>query len=106
MKIHILEDCTAQHTILNIGKSLLLVIGYTDDYYSVFGEEHLENRKRITEDLVLNDRNAPCDSPKRWIRYRFFRLLTLPFNITYKWKGTDTTFKIHPEVWIRLNKVK
>ena len=106
MKTHILEDCIEQHTILNIGKSLLLIIGYTDSYYSAFGGEHLLSHKRITEDLVLNDKKAYYDSSKRWIRYRFFKLLTLPFNITYKWKGTNTTFKIHPEIWIRLNKVK
>jgi len=106
MKIHILEDCIAQHTILNIGKSLLLVIGYTDSYYSAFGGEHLSTHKRITEDLVLKDKTVSNDNPKRWIKYRYFKLCTLPFNIKYKWKEINKIFKLHPEVWIRLNKVK
>lgn len=108
MKIHILEDCIAQHTLLKIGKSLLLVIGYTDDYYSAFGTIAINNNSnncRLTQNLVLNDEKAPYDSPKRWIRYRYFRLCTLPFNIKYKWKGIDRIFKIHPTVWIRLNKI-
>lgn len=104
MKIHILEDCVAQHTILNIGKSLLLVIGYTDTYYSSFGYAHTENT-RLTEHLVLKNKTADYDSPKRLVKYRYFRLCTLPFNIKYKWKGSNTIFKIYPEVWIRLNKV-
>lgn len=106
-KVHVLKYCIAQHTILNIGKSLLLIIGYTDAYYSAFGEIYLlNNRRRITEDLVLNDEKAFYNSHKRYIRYKFFKLLTLPFNITYRWEGTNITFKIHPKVWIRLNKVK
>lgn len=105
MKIHILEDCISQHTILNIGKSLLLVIGYADYYYSEFGFARIQNT-RLTEDLILKDKTASYDSPKRWIKYRFFKLLKLSFNITYRWRGIDRTFKIHPEVWIRLNRVK
>lgn len=104
-KMRILEDCVVQDTILNIGKSLLLVIGYTDSYYSAFGYVHTQNT-RLTEDLVLKDKTAPYDSPKRWVRYKYFKLCTLPFNIKYKWKGIDKIFKIHPEIWIKLNKIK
>lgn len=105
MKIHVLEDNVCQHNLINIGKSRILVIGYTDACYSSFGDTWIEG-SRITEDLVLHNKNAAYDSPNRWWRYRFFRLCTLPISIKYRFVGSETIERIKPTVWIRLNRIK
>lgn len=96
-----LEDNVCQHNLFTIGKSLIMCIGFMDWCYCPFYTD-----KRTTEDLVLHNDNARYDSPNRWWRYRFFRLFRLPFNVKYKWVGNDKPFKVRPEIWIRLYRIK
>lgn len=106
MKIHELDYNTATSFLFNIGKKLLVVVGYTDNCYSQFNDYDYDgNKQRTTEDLVLNDPDAGYDSPNRWIRYKFRRICRLPFAVTYRWKGASETFKIHPTLWIRTKKI-
>jgi len=102
IKVHELDDNVFQHDIFTLGKKLLVIVGFTDNCYSQFcNYDEDGNKRRITEDLVLNDPNAKWDSPNRWVRYKFRKVFTLPFNVAYCWEGSDKIFKIKPTVWIR-----
>lgn len=107
MKIHEINDNTAQHTLFSLGrKKMILLIGYFDNCYSPFTEYDYDgNKVRTTEDYVLNDPNARYDSPKRWVRYKFRRICKLPFKVPYRWKGSDRVFYIKPILWIRTKKI-
>lgn len=107
MKIHEIDYNTCQHNVFSLGrKHLILVVGYTDGCYSQFDDYDIDgNKRRITEDLVLNDPDARYDSPNRWVRYKFRRICRLPFKVAYREAGDDEVFKIHPTLWIRTKKV-
>ena len=108
MKIHRLNYNTCQHIVFSLGrKHLILIVGYTDNCYSQFNDYDIDgNKKNTTEDLVLNDPKAKYDSPKKWIRYKFKRICTLPFKINYCWEDSNRVFTIKPSLWIRIKKVK
>ena len=96
-----LADNVSQDNLFSIGKKLILCVGFTDDCYSPFS-----TTDRTTSDLVLHDKFARYDSPKRWWRYCFLRVCRLPFKVKYKWIGYDHVFKVRPEIWIRLYHIK
>jgi hypothetical protein len=105
-KIHVISDNTSQDKVFKLGrKELLVAVAYTDGCYSEFNEYDFDGEKaKIVESLVLNPKAKRYDMD-RWIRYRYLRLFRLPFSVTYKWKGTDETFKVKPILWLRLGKV-
>lgn len=108
MKINVLSDNTSQHNVFELGKkNLLVVVGYADCCHSQFSDYDPDgDKRRTTEDYVLNDSNARYDSPERWHKYRFRRICTLPFKVAYRWQGSDRVFYRKPALWIRVKRIK